>query len=148
MDRVFNHRTIASKKWDVNALCPSIQRRLKKVKVKAGESIAKYSNAKKFQVTTIHGEQFCVNLAEHTCNCRKWNLSRIPCSHSIAGVYYDGTELEHDVPHVYRVGTFLKVYEHNINPIGSFEYWDETNMPPLEPPTMEKPARRPQRARK
>jgi len=47
-------------------------------------------------------EKFVVNLKQQTCSCRKWELTRIPCTHSIACMRINGVEPELNVNSYYR----------------------------------------------
>ncbi|CAL5357054.1 unnamed protein product [Camellia sinensis] len=69
-------------------LCPNIQKKLEKKKVESSSCIAMWSGASTYQINCFNGQQFVVDLEAHTCSCRKWDLSGIPCPHSISAIYF------------------------------------------------------------
>lgn len=104
--RVSNHYTVSSTKWVPVDLCPAIQKKIEKLKVIDGECIPKRGMAKKFQVATVHEEQFTINLAKHSCSRRNWNLTRIPCNHAISIIFFNGRDSQVSLIDHYRVDTF------------------------------------------
>ena len=47
-------------------------------------------------------EKFLVSLKEHTCSCKKWELTRIPCPYSIACKWLNGVKPEVSVISYYN----------------------------------------------
>lgn len=148
MSKLTNHYTMLSTKWEPGDLCPTIQKRIEKLKVKVGKCIPKRSMSKKFQVVTVHGEQFTVNLDEHSCSCRKWNLTGIPYNYAISVIFFDGRDPEDYVTDHFRVDTFLRIYQLNIERMDGPDNQYKIEMPPLLPSTIEKQLGRPRRCRK
>ena len=76
MRRVHVNRTKMSKKKRV--LCPKIQEIVEKIKDEASYCVPDFSGSSKFQVAGPGG-QFVYDLENMTCECRKWDLTGIPC---------------------------------------------------------------------
>ena len=55
-------------------------------------------------------EKFVVNLKEHTCSCRKWELPGILCTYSIACIWINGVEPKLNVISYYRSCFLLFLY--------------------------------------
>ncbi|XP_048436828.1 uncharacterized protein LOC103957779 isoform X1 [Pyrus x bretschneideri] len=75
----------ACDKWHSD-VGPRIHIILEKNKAESSKCIAHYAGEKMFQVEHMSGVQFVVDLAKHTCTCRRWNLTGIPCGHAIASI--------------------------------------------------------------
>lgn len=70
------------------------------------------------------GDQYVVDLDRHTCSCKKWDLSGIPCPHGIATVHYKcGKPVEEYVISRYRATTYLRTYDNLIQPINGPNLW-------------------------
>ncbi|XP_039129043.1 uncharacterized protein LOC120265228 [Dioscorea cayenensis subsp. rotundata] len=67
-------------------ICPKIQTRLDQMKKEAQCYTADFSGGPKVQVIGIGGS-FIVNMIEHTCTCRRWKLTGLPCPHAISAIY-------------------------------------------------------------
>ncbi|XP_027103267.1 uncharacterized protein [Coffea arabica] len=57
---------------------------LEKAKRDQSTCIASYAGTNRYRVSCPFGEQFVVDMAGKTCNCRKWQLRGIPCGHAAA----------------------------------------------------------------
>ncbi|KAJ4788275.1 DEK carboxy-terminal domain protein [Rhynchospora pubera] len=130
-------------------ICPKIQKKLDKWKDEAIKFNAVWNGAAQYQVTGVEG-QFVVNIATSSCDCRRWDLTGIPCEHACASMRVNGLVPEEYVHDCYKVETYLKIYNHTINPISGQDMWDKGGLsqviipPELDPP---KPGR-PKKARK
>ena len=60
---------------------------------------------------------FVVDLEKKHCDCRLWMLRGIPCPHAICAYYYLNQDPDQHVEHWYMKETFLKAYNHFIQPI-------------------------------
>ena len=93
---------------------------------------------------------FVVDLEKKHCDCRLWMLRGIPCPHAICAYYYLNQDPDQHVEHWYMKETFLKAYNHFIQPIPNMRMWPKTTNPSIEPPKPNKKAdlaRREERAR-
>ncbi|KAL6275365.1 hypothetical protein ACE6H2_018966 [Prunus campanulata] len=59
---------------------------VEKLTIESAQCIASYDGGGKYQVNNIHGGMYVVDLERHMCTCRKWDLCRIPCSHSMDAI--------------------------------------------------------------
>ncbi|XP_031116649.1 uncharacterized protein LOC116020307 [Ipomoea triloba] len=79
---------------------------------------------------------------------RRWDLTGIPCSHSIAAIRGKGCIHEEYVNNGYTVESYLRSYEPAILPVTSSELWHKTGLPPQLPPKYKAQPGRPKRKRK
>ncbi|XP_034215521.1 uncharacterized protein LOC117627509 [Prunus dulcis] len=69
-------------------LCKNIFYHVQHKKLKACNYTVQCSGGPKYQVDVGRGDQYMVDLDNHTCSCRKWDLSDIPYAHGIAAIHY------------------------------------------------------------
>ncbi|KAG8377471.1 hypothetical protein BUALT_Bualt08G0036400 [Buddleja alternifolia] len=89
-----------------------------------------------------------VDLEKHSCSCRKWDLSGIPCKHAMSAINSQRLNGEDFVDDYYTMQTFLKVYDNYVYPVNGPEKWNKTNLSPPLPPNNPRGVGRPLRARK
>ncbi|KAF2298590.1 hypothetical protein GH714_024236 [Hevea brasiliensis] len=74
-----------------------------------------------------------------------WDLSRIPCKHSISAIYANEEKPE-DYGHSYYLKyTCLAVYKHVRYPVPSKEEWERTKLNDIYPPIVRKTEQNPER---
>ncbi|VVA22019.1 Hypothetical predicted protein, partial [Prunus dulcis] len=107
---------------------------VEKNSIESGHCIALYAGGGKYQVNSMLGAMFVVDLERHTCTCRKWDLSGIPCPHALASI----AKSEHsplDFVHaLYKRPAYDRAYEGYISPMPSQAYWRKTGHVPIKPP--------------
>ncbi|KAK4395700.1 hypothetical protein Sango_1724300 [Sesamum angolense] len=89
-----------------------------------------------------------VDLQRHTCSCRRWDLSGIPCKHAMSAINSQRLDAEDFIAECYSVATYLRVYQPCIMPVNGPEKWQHTDLSPLLPPNIAKGVGRPTRARR
>ncbi|XP_070032822.1 uncharacterized protein [Nicotiana tomentosiformis] len=92
--------------------------------------------------------RFIVDFRTITCTCRSWMLRGIPCQHAVCAFYDREMDLDDYVAHSYRKETFLKSYQHFIQPILNMKMWSDSTNPSIEPPEPKSMPGRPKRCRK
>ncbi|RYR20180.1 hypothetical protein Ahy_B03g065265 isoform B [Arachis hypogaea] len=67
----------------------------------------------------VHDEphNVVVDLGNHTCSCRSWQLSGLPCHHAIAAIACMNGRPENYVHALLTMGSYNKIYEFHINPV-------------------------------
>ena len=85
-------------------ICPIIQLQLEKAKKVADgwEPTWHFDDDYAIFSVTNGTDTYIVNLAQKTCECRKWGLTGIPCCHAIACMWYHKKEPEDFVSWYYR----------------------------------------------
>ena len=67
-------------------LCPNIQDKLEKLKIKVRNCFYTFAGKKKYEVD-FYSTQHVVDLITNTCSYRMWDLLGIPCNHIISTIY-------------------------------------------------------------
>ena len=75
-----------------------------------------------------------VNLDNHTCGCRKWDLSGLPCNHAISAINKAKRFPEDFVCKFFRKPFYVAAYEPMIFPVPGEHDWIRTPGPDIEPP--------------
>ncbi|KAE8655020.1 hypothetical protein F3Y22_tig00117034pilonHSYRG00493 [Hibiscus syriacus] len=75
-------------------LCPNIQKKLNIIIYQATRCCATHAGGLKYQVECGPGNQHVVDMVSHSCSCRKWDLTGIPCAKKWTPV----TEMEPILP--------------------------------------------------
>ncbi|XP_019159876.1 PREDICTED: uncharacterized protein LOC109156475 [Ipomoea nil] len=93
-------------------------------------------------------KRFKVDLSQHHCSCKIWDLTGVPCSHAVACIRIKGEKPEDYIHNCYTVESYLRSYAPAIMPIRSSEQWHKTGLPPPLPPKYKKQPGRPKKRRK
>ncbi|KAH6802640.1 hypothetical protein C2S51_034086 [Perilla frutescens var. frutescens] len=149
MSRLQKNRDKAERKWKSRLICGRITTKLEKNMEGASDCIPIKSSDTMYEVSSFDGSKYVVNLQAHSCDCRQWDLSGIPCKHAISAIHAEGKLLEEYVHNCYSVDTYMAVYAHAINPMNGDDLWQKTGCIPPLPPTFDKKRKgRPQKERK
>ncbi|KAD5960286.1 hypothetical protein E3N88_11758 [Mikania micrantha] len=83
-----------------------------------------------------------VNIDEQTCTCRSWQLSRIPCVHTVAALVFINKDPETYVSNWFKKDMFKEAYNFSIKPLKGSMYWPKTDdIKPLPPKERRMPSR-------
>ncbi|CAN1268567.1 hypothetical protein LINPERPRIM_LOCUS13226, partial [Linum perenne] len=145
MEQIAIKREIASK-WKSN-FCPKI---LSKLATNAKE--ARYcriiGNGKEgYEVTYNHQDQFRVQLDKGKCSCRSWDLTGVPCSHSIACIISEGKDPQRYILDCYKVETYWSIYDHVMELMDGHASWTPSTYDSVQPPLTRKMPGRPKKNR-
>ncbi|BFG21671.1 hypothetical protein CerSpe_079460 [Prunus speciosa] len=136
----------ACDKWHGD-IGPRIHTIVEKNKVESSKCIAHLAGQKMYQVVHMSGVQFAVDLAKHTCTCRGWNLTGIPCGHAIACICRRHEDPVKYIHSCYKKASWKRAYGPFIHPIANEELWEHANFPPILPPVYHKQLGRPKKVR-
>ena len=62
---------------------------LEEIGLEAIDCVAQYAGESMFEVTSPDNRQFVVDLRRRRCGCKKWEITGIPCPHTVATILYD-----------------------------------------------------------
>ena len=113
-------------------ICAKVMKRLHKEKLAANRWLACWAGQTQFEVKNGL-RSFTVNLATTQCNCRKWNITSIPCAHAISYIFFNKQDAKQYVPPCYHVSTYRACYESIITPINGQNMWRPSNVTPVQP---------------
>ncbi|CAI9284676.1 unnamed protein product [Lactuca saligna] len=68
-------------------LTPTSTKTLEKIKERAVQCRVVFCGNGKYQVTSEGTNQYVVNVDQQTCSCNRWELTGIPCKHSITAIW-------------------------------------------------------------
>ncbi|KAK8681766.1 hypothetical protein V6N13_054168 [Hibiscus sabdariffa] len=107
------------------------------------------AGGERYQVQGGLGHQHVVDLVQHTCSCRRWDLSGIPCIHAISAIQETNRKPEDYVNECYHKSTQIAIYSNIISPVKGPEQWTPvTEMEPILPPAIRRPPGRPTKKRR
>uniref|UniRef100_K3YET2 SWIM-type domain-containing protein n=1 Tax=Setaria italica TaxID=4555 RepID=K3YET2_SETIT len=92
--------------------------------------------------------QYIVNIINKECECRKCNLTGIPCQHAISCLRYERIPPESMLHDCYTLKAINKTYETNIMPCRDKSTCDHVDGPEVRAPIYEKKVGRPRRCRR
>ena len=92
--------------------------------------------------------QYTVDLGIRQCDCRRWELTGIPCSHAISCLRIERIPSESMVHECYSTSTYLKAYGPKIYPCKDRSMWQKGRGPNVLPPVYEKKVGRPPKNRR
>ena len=128
-------------------LCPSIQDKLKKLKLEFknfwampfGRFVYEVDNERKRHV---------VDLVGRTCSCRVWELTGILYKHGVEVIFVNREKLEDYTHPCYYKDVFVETYKTPIPPMLGQSEWISSGQPKPIAPTIYKPPSRPPIKRK
>ena len=128
-------------------VCPKIQKIVEELKVVAMHCEVTYAGNFTYEVR-VGIKTFIVDLDRHMCTCRKWNLTGIPCPHTIGAILTDKRQPEAFVNLFYHRETYIRCYASIVNPIPDQSMWVVTEFDAIMPPPLRRPAGRPKKVRR
>ncbi|WVZ99234.1 hypothetical protein U9M48_044563 [Paspalum notatum var. saurae] len=127
--------------------CPKIKKKLARNAEFANMCFALPAAQGVFQVQ-CRDYQHVVDIKAKTCDCRRWQLTGIPCCHAISCLRHERIIPESVLAMCYSVETFNIAYGFNIMPCQDRSRWEMVGGPQVLPPIYEKKAGRPPKARR
>ena len=139
----------------IGPLTPTATKTLEKIKTEATDCRVVYCGNNKYQVTGLGMEQCMVDMAQQSCSCNKWELTGMPCKHTIAAIW--NMRLNNEtigVPETwvhptYWSKTWKEMYAFKLEPINGRSMWEKNPCPTkLLPPTYRVPVGRSKKKRR
>ncbi|KAJ8425504.1 hypothetical protein Cgig2_015878 [Carnegiea gigantea] len=75
---------------------------------------------------------FTVKLKEHFCNCKKWQITGLPCKRSARCILRMKGQLEDYCAPWFSTDNYRKLYENIIHPLSDPCMWEDINLPTLD----------------
>ncbi|KAL5709591.1 hypothetical protein ACHQM5_020261 [Ranunculus cassubicifolius] len=139
-----------SLKWE-DELCPKARAKLEKAKDEHCSWEVLFLGETKFEVSCGR-QRYGVNLNPNEktgeCKCRQWNLSGMPCKHSVAAILWLQDDPDKYVAKWFRVETFKKSYSYFMQPVNGEKLWIKTNGQEIKPPMDRRMPGRPKKNRR
>ncbi|KAL4576182.1 hypothetical protein LXL04_012271 [Taraxacum kok-saghyz] len=131
MERMYNQK-VKGNKWDLE-ICPSIRKKIETMKEQQRYWDVIPSGDQQYEVKFSH-EVYAVHLEHHTCGCRSWQLTGIPCVHAVAAILFLNDNPEDYVAVWYTTSMFGSCYRYPIKPINGPDMWPTVDCNPILPP--------------
>jgi hypothetical protein len=132
-------------KWH-GRICPKIKKKLDKLTEWSMNCIVQAGGNYQFSVQSHELERsYCVDLKGKTCDCKRWQLTGIPCHHAIACCRTDRLNPENLVHSCYTVETYNRAYGFNLAPLRGRIFWDKVDCAEVHPPLFTKVMGRPKK---
>ncbi|WOH01021.1 hypothetical protein DCAR_0520399 [Daucus carota subsp. sativus] len=152
MIREYLMRRIQSKReecelWRYLKITPNANKLLNKFRIWSGGCYSAYAGYNQYEINTVSGHKFSVDLNTRTCGCRRWGLTGIPCHHAICAMNRNGVDPVDYVDVVYSVKTYRACYSGIVYPMNGEAQWTKTGHV-VTPPFVQKQPGRPKLKRK
>ena len=137
-----------AEKWH-GKICPKIKQKLDKATEWAANCDVLNAGQGIFKVASSEFEGgYCVDLKARTCDCKRWQLTGIPCWHAIACCRAERINPENLVHSCYFIETYKKAYAYNMAPLRARCHWEKQNGVLVHPPLFTKVMGRPKKNRR
>ncbi|GKB84735.1 mutator type transposase [Tanacetum coccineum] len=153
MKRIVNVKKVISK--SPGPLTPAATKLFESIKYKATFYTVLWNGGTKYQASGLYEDQCVVDMEEKNCSCRKWELTGMPCKHSVAVINeMTITNVDVGVPESwvhssYWVSTWAKQYSYTINTINGRNLWSKHPSPYIIiPPKIHPQIGRPPKSKK
>lgn len=137
-----------AQKW-TGIICPKIKKKLDKFVDWSKTCIVRPAGRGLYHVTSGELERaYNVDVPGRTCDCKRWQLSGIPCHHVVACCRTDRIDPESLVHSCYSIDTYNEAYGYNLVPLRGRVHWEKMNGVVVHPPLFTKVMGRPKKNRK
>ncbi|XP_057811903.1 uncharacterized protein LOC131026151 [Salvia miltiorrhiza] len=139
------------KKMDIisknnDTICPNIRKKIEKLRASCGGCVVHPALGGKFEVHQ-YDDKFVVHIGNHTCTCRVWDVSGIPCLHAVAVIHFMNQDPVHYVHRYYTVENYMLGYQLGLEPVRGEKMWPEVSGFKVKPPVIIKRVGRPKKKR-
>ncbi|XP_060971607.1 uncharacterized protein LOC115712288 isoform X1 [Cannabis sativa] len=145
--RRFTKNKVSVQNWNY-AVHINILKILKKQKEIAKYCCVERANASTFQVSMNDGKRLSVDLDKHTCTCRRFQLTGIPCGHALATIWFARHQEWGYIHQWYHIQAYKAAYEGSVEPMPSPDNWPNKGLNPTFPPSDNILPGRPKKKRK
>ena len=146
MTRHYNKRKELENEM-TSSFCPKIRKKLAKNAEFANVCYALPAGVGVFQVL-VREYHHIVDLTAKTCDCRRWQLTSIPCRHAVSYLRHERITPESVLQSCYSLEAYNNAYAHSIWPCKDKSQWEKVDAAQVLLPIYEKRVGRPPKARK
>ncbi|XP_076935466.1 uncharacterized protein LOC143602139 [Bidens hawaiensis] len=107
-------------------VCPATKKKLEVIKKKQRHYDVIPSGNNIFEVRSAKNA-YVVKIQEQTCNCGSWQLSGIPCVHTVAALAFLNKNPDTYVSPWFKKDMFKEAYKHCIKSMKGSMHWPKTN---------------------
>jgi hypothetical protein len=128
-------------------ICPKVRKKLQKNTKFANTCYALPAGKGIFEVQG-RNNKYIVDINLKQCECRRWDLTGIPCSHAISCLRHERISPESMVSNCYSTSSFLLAYGNSIWPCKDKSTWEKVDAEEVLPPVYEKKVGRPPKTKR
>ena len=121
MQKLVSKQREAIEKWAGQRICPKIKKKLDKNTEFTANCHVLEASQQLFRVQSGNSS-YTVDLCLHTCDCRRWQLSGVPCGHSIACCREERIDPETMVHDGYTMENYLEAYGYTLVPLRDLKH--------------------------
>ena len=92
-------------------------------------------------------KQYIVDLRKKVCSCRSWQISSIPYAYACYAIWHDEGEQDEYLDKCYHSNTYIKAYQHALQPINGSHEWKKSKLELVLPLYARKMPGRPKKIR-
>ncbi|GJX47086.1 60S ribosomal protein L34 [Tanacetum coccineum] len=144
MQRLYSMHNLATNL--VDSITPSIRKEIERLKHSQRYWTVYPSGNNVFEVRK-GDDSYGVNIENRTCTCKCWDLSGVPCVHSVAAFSFLKNDPILGVSDWYSKKMWQNAYSYFIKPVGGSSMWPQTPKEPPLPPVLRKIPGRPRKLR-
>jgi len=131
-----------SQKWN-GKIVPYVHKKLLQIEMES-RNCKNLLHAGQGEFDVMEGHtNFTVRLQDKFCDCRKWQLTGLPCKHAARCILRMKQQLEDYVDDCFTVDTYRQLYNHIVHPISAPQMWESRDLPTLDPPYVQRRTGRP-----
>jgi hypothetical protein len=135
-------------KWH-GTICPKIKKKVEKATELAKKCTVKVAAANLCHVWSGEYErEYNVDLQTRTYDCKRWQLSGIPCHHAIACCRTLRRDPDQYVHGSYSIAAYRRAYAYKLVPLRERVFWEKVPGKQIHPPLFTKVMGRPKKNRK
>jgi hypothetical protein len=147
LQRIYTKQREAEK-W-TGRICPKIKKKMDKYLEWSNECSVTPATNYLYSVSSHEFEKdYTVDIQARTCDCKRWQLTGIPCHHVIACCMKYNINPENLVHSCYTIDAFNRAYAFNLTPLRGRAFWEKMNGPTIHPPLFTKVMGRPKKNRR
>lgn len=129
-------------------LVPKARKLLEKAVRDSNECRVLWDGRQNYQVK-CRGIGYCVSLQNHSCSCRVWDLTGIPCIHGVSAIHSCRLNPMDFVSNYFTKEKYLACYSHCLEVLQGAPFWEEVEGDKVLPPQITKTLRgRPKKQRR
>ncbi|KAJ8632911.1 hypothetical protein MRB53_026247 [Persea americana] len=142
----FHDRRKESNAWE-NVIVKKVDDEMKEIELKSRGCALLFAGSDEYEVNADDGRH-AVFLHRHSCTCRQWQVSGIPCKHAVACILNRRERPEAYCAPCYKTTTLQATYVHVLHPIPHKEQWNKPAVYDVHPPSNRRSPRCPRRNRR
>ncbi|XP_052289098.1 uncharacterized protein LOC112497627 [Citrus sinensis] len=141
--KLIHKRNEDAKKWNGH-LPPLVRRKIVEARAAARGLTVIFGHENTFEVMEDLCKVFVVDLGKKTCNCGEWQISGLPCKHSICSIDAKRLNIEDYIHNYLKCPAFINTYKYQYFPLPDEKMWPLVLHDNLQPPIIIKSVGRPQ----